>query len=230
LKKFAHKTLLLSTTILLILLALPASALAGGGEDGNVFTQMVNGYQVVLVFEKSAAVGDNQIHVHVNDDQNMPVSNADVGVSMIKSESEHTEADASAHGETADMPGMDMPEHAPEPPSTGHDTMADMPGMDIPAEAPSSAHDEMGMTTLETGHESGEYIGKIAIETPGHCIVRVHLTVQGELTEVDFPLSIVQPQNGSGILLGFFAVNVAIVAAAFILKPKPVSVILSKRA
>ena len=228
-KQLAHKTLLLSTIILLITLALPVAALADGGEDGNEFTQTVNGYQVTLVFAKPAAVGENQIHVRVSDAHNMPIPDADVELSVVKSESGQPEAAASAHGEPADMPGMDMPEHAPQPPSTGHDTMADMPGMDTPAEAPASAHDEMLMTTLEAGHESGEYSGKIAIETPD-CILRVHLTVQGELTEVDFPLSIVQTQNGSGILLGFFAVNVAIVAAAFILKPKPVSVPLSKRA
>jgi hypothetical protein len=152
---------------------------------------------------------------------------------VVKSDVEHTDAEAqtNADGGMGDMPGM---VHDPEPPSNGQGEMAaDMPGMDMSgasAEAPSGAHDEMVMTSLESGLEGGEYTGKIAIEAPGHCIVRVHLTVQGELTEVDFPLSVVQPQNGSGILLGFFAVNVAIVAAAVILKPKPISVRLSKRA
>jgi hypothetical protein len=231
-KQLAHKTLLLSTIILLITLALPVAVLADGGEEGDEFTQTVNGYQVTLVFAKPAAVGENQIHIRVNDVQNMPVSNADVGVSVVKTEME--QHDAEAHTSTddgmADMPGM---VHDPEPPSAGQDTMADMPGMDMSgtsAEAPASAHDAMGMTTLEAGHESGEYTGEIAIETPGHCIVRVHLTVQGKLTEIDFPLSIVQPQNGYGILLGFFAVNVAIIAVAVILKPKPASVPVSKRA
>jgi hypothetical protein len=229
-KRPAHKALLLSTTILLILLALPIAALADGGEDGNEFTQTVNGYQVILAFEKSAAVGENQIHVRVKDDQNMPVSNVDVGVSVVKSESEHTEAEAgaSAHDEMSDMP-----EHALQPPSTGHDTMADMPGMDMsdmPAEAPSTRHDEMVMTALEAGHQNGEYAGKIAIETAGDCVIRVHLTVQGELTEVDFPMNVAQPQNGSGILAVFFAVNVAVIAVAVMLKPKPVSITSSKGA
>ncbi len=228
-KQFAHKALLLSTIILLIVLALPVAALADGGEEGNEFTQTVNGYQVTLVFAKPATVGENQIHIRVSDAYSMPISNADVGVSVVKSETGHAEAEThtSADGQMADMP-----EHAPEPPSTGHD-MADMPGMDMSAtsaETTSSTHDEMNMTTLESGHESGEYAGEIAIESPGNYIIRAHLTIQGELTEVDFPLNIVQPQNGSGIMLSFFAVNVAILVAAVILKPKPISSTLPKGA
>ena len=201
-KQLAHKTLLLLIITLLIVLPLPVPALADEGGGGNEFTQMVNGYQVALVFEKPASVGDNQIHIRVNDFQNMPISNADVGVSVVKNEME--------------QPGAEV--------HTSSDSqMADMPGMDMSGE-------KLVMTTLEAGHENGEYAGKILIETPGHTIVRVHLTVQGKRTEVDFPLNIAQPQNGFGILLGFFAVNVAIIAAAVILKPKPVSVTLSKSA
>jgi hypothetical protein len=236
-KRFAHKTLLLLTIFLLILLALPISALADDGEDGNKFTQTVNGYQVVLVFDEPAAVvGENQIHIRVNNSQNMPVPNANVGVSVVKSEMDHTQAEAhsSTEGQMADMPGMAGMQHDPEPQSAEQGEMAaDMPSMDMSgasAESPSSAHDEMAMTSLEAGLEGGEYTGKIAIETPGHCIVRVHLIIDGKLTEVNFPMSIAQSQNGSGILLGFFAVNVAIVAVAIVLKPKPLSVPLSKRA
>lgn len=231
-KQFAHKALLLSTIIFLITLALPVTALADGGGGENEFTQTVNGYQVVLVFEKPATVGDNQIHVQVNDEQNMPVSDANVGVSVVKSDAEHNQAEAHTNTDSqmADMPGM---VHDPEPPSSGQSEMASMPGMDMSgasSEAPSTAHDKMVMTSLKAGHESGEYAGEIAIESPGHCIVRVHLTVQGKLTEVDFPLNIVQPQNGTGILLSFFAVNVVIIAAAVVLKPKPVPAILLKGA
>ena len=60
-KRFSHKTGLLFSAILLLLLALPISALADGGTGGNEFTQTVSGYQVTLVFEKPAAVGENQI-------------------------------------------------------------------------------------------------------------------------------------------------------------------------
>lgn len=216
-KRFAHKTVLLLTALLLILLALPVAALADSGKEENEFTKTVNGYQVTLVFEKPAIVGENQISVLVSDAQNMPISNANVEVSVDKSETEHTEAGTSAHDE---MPGMT--------------SMSDMPGMsgmsEQSAEAPSTGHGEMNMTALEAGHESGEYAGKIAIETTGDCVIRVHLTVQGELTKIDFPLTVIQSKTGSGILAGFFAANVAIIGAALVLKPKPVSITLSKKA
>ena len=232
-KRFAHKTFLLSTTLVLILLMLPVSALADEDGGGNEFIQTANGYRVVLVFEKPASVGDNQIHIQVNDVQNMPVSNADVEVSVVENETEQpgSEVHTSTDGQMADMPGM---VHDPQPPSTKQDEMAaDMPGMDMSGtavEAPAISREKTVMTTLEAGHESGEYAGKIAIEVPGNYILHVYLTVQGQRTKVDFPLNIVQTQNVSSILLGFFTVNVAIIAVAVLLKPKPLSVPLSKRA
>lgn len=212
-KRFAHKTFLLSTTLVLILLMLPVSALADEDGGGNEFIQTANGYRVVLVFEKPASVGDNQIHIQVNDVQNMPVSNADVEVSVVENETEQpgSEVHTSTDGQmAADMPGMDMSGTA--------------------VEAPAISREKTVMTTLEAGHESGEYAGKIAIEVPGNYILHVYLTVQGQRTKVDFPLNIVQTQNVSSILLGFFTVNVAIIAVAVLLKPKPLSVSLSKRA
>jgi hypothetical protein len=215
-KRFTSKTLLISIAALLIMLALPVGALADAGEGENVFTQVVNGYQVTLVFDKPAAVGENQIHIQLKDAKNSPVANAAMEVSLEKVDIEHTghsEADAAASAHSA-MPGM-----------------ADMPGMSAqPANRPSVEHDSMVMTTLESGHASGEYAGAITIGNPGNCVLRVHLTLNGELTQIDFPLTVAQPQNGSGILAAFFAVNVAIVSAAIVKKPKSLPVTLSKEA
>jgi hypothetical protein len=193
-KRLAYKTLLLSITLLLILLSLPTSALADAGHGDNEYTQTVNGYEVTLILEKPAAVGENRISIHLMDAQNRPITNAAVEAAVVKIELEHTEEEShtSAHGQMENMP----------------------------TEAPSTAHDKMGMTTLEAGHESGEYAGEILIEASGLCIIRVHLTVQGELTEVDFPVNAAQPQNGTGILIGFLALNVVIIAIAVILKHK----------
>lgn len=203
-KRLANKISRLSTLILILLLALPVTVLADGGKGENEFTRTVNGYEVTLVFDEPATVGSNQIHVRVNNAQGMPVLNGDVRVSVLKSESEHTEAEThtSAHGEMAEQP----------------------------AEVPSTGHDEMGMTTLTAGHHSKEYSGEIEIDAAGDWVIRLHLTVLGELMEVDFPMNIAQPQNGLSVLAGFLAVNVAIVAAAFILKPKPLPVTSSKGA
>lgn len=206
-KRFAHKIPWLSTVILILLLALPVAVLADSGKGGDEYIQTVNGYQLTLVFEEPAIVGSNQIHVRVVNAQNMPVPNGRVEVGVVKSESEHTDAYSahSAHGQMADIPKQ-------------------------PAEVPPGGHAEMGMTALTTSHHYGEYAGEIEIDSAGDCVIRVHLTVRGELTEVDFPLNVAQPQNGSGILLGFLTVNVAIIAVAVILKPRPVSATLSKGA
>ena len=91
-KRFAHKTALLLAAILIILLTLPISALADGGTGGNEFTQTVNGYQVTLAFEKPAAVGENEIHVLVKDGMGMPVSQADLEVSVVDAQVEHVDA------------------------------------------------------------------------------------------------------------------------------------------
>ena len=205
-RKFAHKTLLLSTIILLILLSLPVAALADSADadEENEFTQTVNGYEVTLVFENPVAIGENQIHVRLSDTHHAPVSNADVEVGVVEGEAEHAEAEPIAQPEEADMHGMS--------------SMSEQP-----VEAPSDAHDEVDMVAFEVGHESGEYAGEIAIDGAGDWIIRVHLTIQGELVEVDFPLNVPSNQNGAGILAGFFALNAAIIGAAVVLKRKPVS-------
>ena len=201
-RRFAHKTLLLSTVIFLILLSLPFAALADGVDDEHEFTQTAGGYEVTLVFENPAAIGENQIHVRVSDAHHAPVSNADVEVSLVEGEAEHTEAEPIAQPEEAGMHGMS----------------------EAPVEVSEETHDEMDMIALEAGHESGEYAGEIAIDSAGDWIIRVHLTVQGELVEVDFPLSVASSQKGAGILTGFFALNAAIIVSAVYMKRKPVSI------
>ena len=200
--RLTQKTFLLAALIFLALLTLPVSALADGGEDG--FTQTVNGYEVTLVFEEPAMVGENQVHVQVSDSQHMPVADAEIEVNVVEAEEEHAEEEAAADDEASGMAGM------------GGSTEQE-------AEAPASEHDEDGMVAFEAGHEDGEYAGEIAIDKPGDWAIRVHLTIQGETMEVEFPVTIANPKNGSGILTGFLAVNAVIVVAALFLKLKPVA-------
>ena len=243
------KILLLLGAILLIALALPASALAdGGGEDGLEFTQTINGYTVTLVFEKPAFVGENPIHIQIMDAAGMPVTGADVEVSLEVSleeaESDHEETETSAE---SGMPGMDesptvMPTSVP----------AAMPGMggmgESPVVAPTSTpastpsinsmspvdpeaeHEQIGMVALAAGHEDGAYEGEISIESDGDMVVRAHLTIQGELMEVEFPVHVAKSNTGAIILASFFTVNVALIAAAVVMKRKPLSVTLLKKA
>jgi len=201
-KKFASKTFLLLTIFLLLLSAPPDPVFADGG--GHEFTRTVNGYQVTLGFARPVTVGENSIHIRVSNAHDLAIPNADVQVGVVAVEAEHSEAEPVASSKE-DMHGMsDM--------SEGH------------TEEPSDAHDKMGMVALQVGHESGEYSGEIAFDSAGDCTVRVHLTIQDEFMEVDFPMSVARPQNSYGILAGFFALNALIIVSAVALKPKPVSV------
>ena len=205
-KRIFYKACLLIAVILLLLVAAPITVLADSGGGENEFTQTVSGYEVTLVFENPVTVGENQIHVRVSDAHHAPISNADVEVSVVEGEAEHTEAEPTAkYDETASMSGMsEMSEQ--------------------PAEAPAEEHEEMDMIALEASHESGEFAGEIVIGGAGDWLIRVHLTIQGELVEVDFPVNVASHQNGAGILVVFFTLNAAIIGTALILKPKPVSV------
>lgn len=199
-KRLAHKTHLLLSITLLFLLTVQVTVFADGGENG--FTQNVHGYQVSLIFEKPVVVGGNPIHVQIHSAEGMPVSLAEVHVSLVEIEANHTDAETktSQHGEMPVMSGISEQPHS----------------------APSGAHDEMEMVRLEDGHESGKYAGEITIDQAGDYTVRVHLAINGELMEVDFPLSVASSQRGAGILAGFFAVNTAIIAAALVIKYRPV--------
>ncbi len=224
-KKNATKSLLFPIILVIALLAVPVGVQADGGTDENGLTQTVDGYEVTLVFEKPAAVGENQIRVFVKDAMHMPVAQADLEVSLAEAEAEHVEAED---------------EHAEEPPTAEAETMSGMSDMSAQptaeigtmssmSEQPAE-HDQMGMVALAAGHENGEYEGQIAIESDGDQTIRVHLTVDGKLTEVDFPLHVAKSNTGAIVLGSFFAVNIALIAAAIVMKPKPVSVDSSKKA
>jgi len=233
-KRFAHKTSLLFSALLLLALALPISALADGGSTENEYTQTVNGYQVTLAFEKPAVVGENQIHVLVKDAMNMPVSQADLEVSVIEEPVEHVEEQAPEAGTMSGMGAMDAQ------PTAESGTMSAMGGMEAAPTAeigtmsamsePVESHDQMGMVALEAGHESGEYDGALSIESDGDLTVRVHLTVAGKLMEVDFPLHVAKSNAGSIVLGSFFVVNVALIVAGVVMKSKTLSLNGSKKA
>jgi hypothetical protein len=198
---------LLSTIVLIMLvLAAPLSAQADGGEDG--FVQTVNGYEVELIFAGEPAVGENQIQIQIHDAMDMPVHDANVEVILAAIEEGHA-AEAPEAASHDDMPGMDSV--ATEVP--GHEGMS---GMDMTAHQSTTAHNEMPVIALEPAHEGGEYAGEIHIESAGEWVISVHLDVQGEVMELDFPLT-VKSNSRNGILAGFVGVNILIliVAAAF---------------
>jgi hypothetical protein len=224
-KRFAHKATSLFTVILLLTLALPISALADGGTNGNELTQSVNGYQVTLIFEKPAAVGENQIHVLVIDSMNMPISQANLEVGVVDIQTENVvelpTATADAMSGMAGMSGMDAQ------PTIAVGKMAGMISAD---DQPAQIHTQMGIVAPLAGPEGGVYLGQISIENEGDLIIRIHLTTAGKLTEADFPVHVAKSNAGAIVLGSFFAANVTLIAAAVVMKPKPVTVNPSKKA
>ena len=257
-KRFSLQSLLLSISIIFALLALPVGVLADSGSGQNELTQTVNGYQVSLSFDKPVFIGENDIHIRVRDAQNMPISEAELEVSVVEAQAGHVEVPTTAEAAAmpvmtaqpvveTDMPAMNM-DGTPTPaagtmagmneePTSQAGTMAGMSDQPT-AEAETMAgmseepagHDQMGMVALTAGSESGVYDGQVSIESEGDLTLRLHLTVAGKLTEVDFPLHVTKSNAGVIVLASFFAVNVAIIAGAVVLKPKPGSVNLSKKA
>ncbi len=213
-----NRIILRSTAVLLviaILLITPTMALAdGGAENGYVAT--ANGYQVELVFKEPAMTGENEFHIQIMDSMGMPVPNAEVEVSAMPVEGmsahdENSESEAPSVGVmTSNSSGMDM---ATEVPSTG---------VMKPNEPAADEHSEEALTImLEPTMESGEYAGKLHFETSGEWMFNVHFTIDGETTEVDFPIEIARTLGlNYAVLAGFFGINGTVIAIAALLKRK----------
>ncbi len=220
-KRSLTTILLLFTAILMAAFIFPTPALADGGEGGLSFSQTIGGYTITLVFEKPASIGENPVHVKIVDAAGMPVPGAEVEISV----EEHSEAEESAEGEMDEMEAK--PTEAESSPSTSMHGMEENPAAtptpgtmsSINSISPvSDEHDEMA--ALEPGHEEGEYEGELAIEKDGDLAVLVHITVQGELLEAEFPLEVAKSNAGSIVLSVFAAINAGILAVAFVMKSK----------
>ena len=213
-----NTAVLLITAILLIT---PTAVFADGGGNGNIVT--ANGFQIELVFKEPVTVGENEFHIQITDSMGMPVTDAEVEVSAMPAEG------MSAHDENSEM--------ATEAPSVGVMTTSNnnMDGMDMATEAPSTGvmrpnepaveeHGEEALTIrLEPTTESGEYAGEMHFDTSGEWMFNVHFTVNGETTQVDFPIEIARALGlNYAVLAGFLGINGTVIAAAAFLKRKPV--------
>jgi hypothetical protein len=202
-----NMAVLLVTAILLIT---PTMALADGGTE-NGYVATVNGYQVELVFKEPAMVGENEFHIQIVDSMGMSVQDAEVEVSAMPAEEMEMATEAPSVGVmTSNSSGMDM---ATEVPSTG---------VMKPNEPAADEHSEESLTImLEPTMESGEYAGKLHFETSGEWMLNVHFTIDGETTEVDFPIEIARTLGlNYAVLAGFFGINGTVIAAAAFLKRK----------
>lgn len=203
-KSILYKLGLTSSTLLLIVMGLSGVALADGGDDGKGQIQIIDGYQVAFILAGPARVDENQFHLRVSDAQEHPVTHAVITVRVVKSESGQAEAE---HGDAAH-----------EAVETSHDTHNS--SADSSAHTDTEAHSDAGPLTLEPGEKSGEYTGEIVIPQAGSWIIRAHLTIDDLPMEVDFPVTVAPTRNGWAILTGFIAVNVVILGAAAVLRPR----------
>lgn len=234
-KRILHKACLLSAVVLLLLMAVPITALADGGAEE--LTQTVDGYQVTLVLEQPIAVGENQFHLKITDPHGQPVTDAQVEVGIIQVEEDHEEEEIETAPQEDSHGAESTPEKTSPAPQTSMGGMGDMTeqpvtatpqsdthGMETTPETeaePVDEHDEM--TVFTSGHEAGEYEGEIMVAVSGEWAIRVHVTVDGHLIEYIFPLHVASPQAGKNVLLGFLTVNAVILGAAFTMKFKSVA-------
>jgi hypothetical protein len=236
-KTWFHYTLMIFT--ITILLAVPLQgALADGAGEG--IEKEANGYHIRLVFVESPKLGENEFHVQITDAMGMPVTKVEVGVIAMPEEimSEHEEdTNTDTHGSDS-ISGMDIPTEEAVP----TDDMNSMSGMDMGDEPESSdtstyaetqdshgetqdSHaDEPTQIVLEAGHEPGEYSGHISFNRTGEWILNVHFNVDGQLTEVEFPVTVAGLDAKYGILIGFVGINTSVLSAAAILKRKKNSI------
>jgi hypothetical protein len=204
-------TILLAIATLLF--AFPKTVFADGGE--GTIEKEVNGYHIVLTFVEPVKAGENQFHIQITDAMGMPVTNADVKVSAMPTEGMEMATEAPAVGVmTSNSGGMDM---ATEAPATG---------VMKPNKPAADEHSEDVLTImLEPTVESGEYAGNLSIATSGEWMFNVHFTVNGETTEVDFPIDIARTLGlNYATLAGFLGINATAIATAAVLKRKPVVV------
>jgi hypothetical protein len=203
-----------------LLLAFPKTVFADGGEGGT--EKEVNGYHITLVFVEPVKTGENQFHIQITDSMGMPITSAEVEVSAMPAEG------MSEHDENEEM--------AAEVPSTGVMT-SNSDGMDMGSEAPTTGvmqpnepaaeehGEEVSKVMLKPTMESGEYAGELHFDTSGEWMFNVHFTVNGETTEVDFPVEIARTLGlNYAVLAGFFAINAAAIIVAATLKRKSVVV------
>lgn len=207
--------------IAMLLMVFTGTALADGGNGGYEVT--ANGYHITLVFSGPVKTGVNDFHVLIADSMDMPVSNAIVEViAMPKEEiSDHEEES------TDEMHGMEMATETPVPEDTHG-----MSGMDMPNETETDSHQEIEdaahaeepvAVTLASGHEAGEYSGKIHLDASGDWNFSIHFTVDDQMTGIEIPIEVPRAISNYGILAGFIGINATVITAAAITKRKTIS-------
>ncbi len=213
---------------LTLALTLTRTARADGGETGSKVT--VDGYQIVLILTGPAKVGENQFHIQITDAMGMAVTTAEVEVTaMLADNMSKHEDSAAGHASGADNTHATSDVHGTDAHTPATDTHM---SMSMPAE-PSAAdthtnehaesdaeHAETLTAVLKPGVEEGEYAGEISVDKSGAWTFNVHFTLNGELIEAEFPVTVVEASQNLSVLAGFFGFNAAVILTAAVLKRK----------
>ena len=153
----------------------------------------------------------------------LPVSGAQVEINAMPEEEteQHVE---NMENEEPSMGGMEGRDPPPAPTAVPTEAMHGMGSAPVVEEAPEGDHpDEPLPVMLELGEEPGEYEGEISFPASGHWMLTVHLSLDGETFEADFPVEVTGGSPAKSILVGFASINAVLIAVAAITRRKPVS-------
>jgi hypothetical protein len=193
-KKILFGMLSLVFVALFTAFALHISARADEGNHEEV--QLINGYEVRLIFAETPTVGENLIYVRILDAEKTPIANARIEASFTPVKVNHAKAHTSSEH---DMPGMDM--------NTIH---------------ASTAYGDPYVIQFESGDQRGEYAGEIDLESRGDYVVAIHMIVDNDSMEAEFPLAVKGNYMRYAILAVFLGMNLIILVVAMTLRSKHV--------
>ncbi len=217
-KQGLWKSLLVWLLGLVLFLATPNPGLADGGGEGEKLEQFVDGYQIQMVLDQPARVGETAAQVKLSDSQGQPVTAVVVQITVQLSATidDHAEAAPdehdSGHSDSPDIGHNDSPE-------SSHN---DNDSHTIEAGAPDdSAEHSHGLSfDLHSTESVGEYTGTLAFEEPGQWTATVLFLVDGKIHQAHFSIEVVQIDSTPTILIGFLVVNAAVITSAIVLKRK----------
>lgn len=238
-------SLMVSFMGIILLLNPSGLALATGSDEG--FEKEVNGYRIQLSSEGHAQTGQNELQVRISDPGGRPVGGATVVANVMPGAEGHADSALDPHGEAeadhadsqteghknqageAETSQESSPNaasnHSEQPGAHGHaesESHAELPTENHGEE--SGGHGEAARVVLKESGEGGVYTGGITFERPGNWIVHIRFSTQAGAVEesVEFLVDVIDAGPDWALIGGFFGLNLAIVAAAVVMKPKPV--------
>jgi hypothetical protein len=191
--------------IMVFLFSNPSAVLADEGDGGHGLVKEVNGYHVTLASQDEWVKGGNTIVVTLTDSMGMPISQVDVEILIIPRSDEHAEDLHGVEPQQDPMPGMSH-DHSQE-------TVPEVQTHEEESAAP---------TAMLESEEHGMYILETSLESSVEHDVHVMFHVNGEMLQADFVVQVSGTNSRAIVLWSFGVINVALIAAAGVMKKQPV--------